>query len=111
MPEKPNYPDCWIFNINRRVYADRPNGIPSGAPIWREHWEKVKIVGETKRSWLTSCHRKVPKAGGSGYAFSLETIERAAYVETHKRTIARAVQDCEDYDILRQVAELVGYDG
>jgi hypothetical protein len=37
----------WLYDTNRRIY---PEG--GGSPIWRKHWRRFEIVGETARSWL-----------------------------------------------------------
>lgn len=103
------YPDCWIFDENRRRYKVDENGRSVGGSIWREHWVKVDIVGETSRSWITDYHGlKVPKKGGRGYAFCEADIDRMAFVEK-RYWIGEAVKRCTDYEILKRVAELVGY--
>ena len=105
------YPDCWIFDENRRRYKTDEKGRSTGGPIWREHWVKVEIVGETSRSWITNYYdRKVPKKGGRGYAFSEEDIDRMAFVE-QRHAIGEAVKYCTDYETLRRIAEAVGYSG
>lgn len=104
------YPDCWVFDVNRRRYKVDENGKSTGGPIWREHWAKVEIVGETSRSWVTSYGRKIPKSGGSGIAFSEEDINRMAFVE-QRWAIANKVRYCTDYETLKQIADAVGYSG
>lgn len=50
----------WVFEVNRRRYA---KGNTS-EPIWREHWTREEILGETARSYLISPSwkpRKIPK--------------------------------------------------
>ncbi len=101
------YPECWFFDENKRVYK-YIDGKYAGGPIWREHWTKVEIVGETSRSWVTSCGKKVPKAGGRCYAFSQEDIDRMYFVEK-RWAIANAVERCTDYDTLKAIADMVGY--
>lgn len=87
--ERPEF--VWIFNGNRLVY-----GKDKSSPIWREHWVKQKVTGETSRSWIVGegwSERKIAKSEklrGSGVAFSeaeldvLEWIEEAK-PEIHKR--------------------------
>lgn len=105
------YPDCWIFDENRRRYKVDDKGRSIGGPIWREHWVKVEIVGETSRSWITNYFgRKVPKKGGRGYAFCEADIDRMAFVE-QRRQIGEAVKQCTDYETLKRVADAVGYSG
>lgn len=103
------YPDCWVFDENRRTYRQK-NGRSYGGPIWIEHWAKVKIIGETSRSWLTSAGQKIPKAGRSGVSFSMEDIERLAFIEEHSHRIADVVARLRDYDALKSIADLIRYE-
>jgi hypothetical protein len=102
-----HYPKCWVFDINRRVYEKDANGKCTGGPIWREHWQEVKIVGETKKSWITLYNKKIPKNGGQGIAFSQEEISKFEVVEKRWR-IADAVRDCRNYEKLKQIADILG---
>lgn len=104
-----NYPDVWIFDINRRVYLKDGNGRSFGSPIWREHWKKIDVVGETRVSWLTSCRRKIPKKGGHDICFSLREIEDRAWIHENAHRLAGAVSRCTDIGALREIAHLVGY--
>ena len=104
----------WIFDINRRVYPPPPpSRVYSGAPIYREHWCKVEIVGETKRSWIVGPYRrKVPKNGPPprGVAFDEREVDDDVMLHEHRYCIAERVRDCWDADALRRVAEILGYD-
>jgi hypothetical protein len=100
----------WIFDINYRSYRQDENGCAYGGPIWRDCWRKHEIVGETKRSWITRWGRKVPKEGGHGIAFSEEEVSREAYIHDNRHKIADRVMQLSDHDILKRVAELVGYE-
>jgi hypothetical protein len=106
------FPRIWIFNLNRRVYRKR-NGRPYGPPIWIEHWEEAKVAGETSRSWVTNTGVKVPKKlkqiHNSMFCFSLEEIEERAWIKENAHKIADAVQRVNSYEILKTVAEIVGY--
>lgn len=112
----------WQFDHNRRVYRKDANGISTGGPIWREHWKPVEVVGETRVSWLISSSganlryaNKVPKKEfrdgkcPSGYALSEESINREAWVHDNAWHIGQAVTRCQDYDLLKKVADLFGY--
>ncbi len=97
----------WRFNTNRRVYSD-----DKSAPIWREHWEPLTIIGETTRSWLVGYYYKpyrVPKKGSDPrqWVFSEEEIENRDWVERHKHRISRAVLHA-DYYALKEVARILG---
>lgn len=104
----------WVFDINRRVYRERKPGelYASGGPIWREHWQPRKVVGETSRSWVLERGTKVPKKGAdpSCFAFSEADIDRRAWVNENQHKIARMVERCHDYETLRKVAASVGFE-
>lgn len=106
----------WIFDINHRVYRRGPNGESlGGGPIWREHWVKHEIIGETSRSWVVGKwygQRKIPKKGPipNGICFSEEEIEQRAFVEDNAHRISDLVLRCKDYATLKKIGELVGYE-
>lgn len=101
----------WVFDINVRKYRKDENGRSFGGPIWREHWRQQEIVGETRRSWITNCGTKIPKSGANGVAFSLEEIEREAFIQENRHRIADGVRGVKDYDLLKKIADLIGYKG
>ena len=100
----------WKFDINRRVY-----GQNKAAPIWREHWREMVIIGETRRSWLvgysgsTSTHDKIPKNDVNPrlWAFSSADISRRAWVNDNCHRIAEAVRRCNDCDTLSKIDALL----
>lgn len=85
--------------------------------------EPVKIVGETKLSWLVEVPRywvpnKVKKAamrkGNSGeyrplYYVNKQDALDVMFAYNNRHRIAIAVEDLMDFRMLRQVAELIGY--
>lgn len=100
----------WFFDQNRRVYAP---GTTS-PPIWRAHWAPIKVIGETSKSWLIGYeHRptKLPKSQTTwtGYALSEEEIDKAEWVYKNRFVIEKKVGYLNDYDKLKQVAEIIGY--
>lgn len=111
-------PTCiWRFDSNHRVYRQPEEGdvYGRGGPIWREHWVKFNVVGETSRSWLIGYSveraQKVPKVGWDKgvFAFSEDEIDKAAWVYENAHRISHAVGIVKDYAILQQIAALVGY--
>ena len=99
----------WIFDINYRVYKKEESGRSFGAPIWKDHWRKYVIVGETSRSWIIDrWDTKIPKKGGHGIAFSEEEINKLAFVEENKYRIAKMVEKC-GYEKLIAIANIVDY--
>ena len=105
------YPDIWIYDADLRYYAVNEKGAQYGPPIYRRSWRKVTVVGETSRSWITDYHgRKVPKnSQDPNVVFSEEELEQRIYVNDHARPISIKVRDCKDADLLKKVAELLGY--
>ncbi len=106
-PDRPKH--LWLFDINRRNYRRNENGRAYGSPIWRDHWAKHEITGETARSWITSWGKKVPKKGGPGIAFNEADIDREAFVQEHRHRIADQIMRLTDHDTLQKVAALIGY--
>ena len=104
------------FDGNRRVYR-KNDRIGGGGPIYSEHFEPLKIVGENKVSWLLEQGWKANKKslssakaleyGGRGF-FTAEGMKDDIWRYEHRNKIVRLV-DQADPAILRQVAELVGY--
>lgn len=101
----------WRFDVNHRVYLKDPNtGRSTGGPIYREHWQRYTITGETPRSWITSCHSKVPKKGKhDGWAFSESEVDDYCWVEEYRHSLIREVSSCRNPAILRKIAALIGY--
>lgn len=104
----------WIFDANHRVYRRDEKGRSSGGPIWREYWRKREVTGETSRSWIVGEHyaqRKIPKTGEQPHdvCWSEEEIERRAYVEENSHRIADKVRHVRDHEVLKKIAELIGY--
>lgn len=103
----------WIFDQNRRVYRKNNKGISIGGPIWREHWGRRTVTGETSRSWIVD-RIKIPKTlirlpGGATFSFSEERINELGWVEENRHPITVAIRRIEDPALLRQIAKLIGY--
>jgi hypothetical protein len=84
--DKPTH--VWVFDYNRRVYPAKKLGEISGSPIYREHWAKREIVGETSRSWLMSegwRTVKIPKRGANPcrFLFSEKDVDDNVWVHDH----------------------------
>jgi len=105
----------WFFDVNRRVYQKTSDGRSFGSPIWREHWVKREVIGETSRSWLVGYkHRpeKLPKSGKwpNDWVLSESEINDREWVEDHRHRVSNAVYACYDAAKLRKIAELIGYE-
>lgn len=100
------------FDGNRRVYG---NG--TGAPIYCEHFEPLKIIGETKVSWILEREWRANKKtlssaparqyGGRGF-FTAGQMEDDIWKHDHAHKI-RALLERAPPDQLRKVAEILGY--
>lgn len=110
-PEKPTH--VWIYDVNRRVYPRDPEtGRAYGSPIWREHWRKHEITGETRVSFITKEGRRIPKnpeRQGRDIAWSEEMIELREWQEHHRWKVVNKLQSCH-LSVLLEVAELIGYE-
>jgi hypothetical protein len=110
--DKPTH--VWVFDENRRVYpVNAPRKI-GGSPIYREHWAKREIIGETLRSWLISegwKTVKIPKSGADPrlFLFNEKDVDDNVWVNDHRYRIQRLIPTLSP-DQLRQVAELIGYE-
>lgn len=101
--------EVFVFDHNRRVYAKRPSGEFGGGPIYREHFVKKTIIGETSRSWLLQhWPKKIPKSTLAG-VYTAEQVEDECWIDEHRCKIVRALERTRDAKILRQVAELIDY--
>lgn len=107
--------EIWCFDVNRRVYQKGPDGQSCGSPIWAEHWVPCKIVGETSRSWITSrWDKKVPKKGydRTKWAFSKEEVDLMVWANENRWKIINEVERLnQSPELLRKVAEVIGYKG
>ena len=105
------------FDGNRRVYRDRsPSG--GGGPIYREHFEPLKIEGENRLSWVLDGGWKVNKKslkgeaasfsyGGRGF-FTAEQMEDDIWQHDHRYRIRDLFDRCSP-EQLREIAKLLDY--
>jgi hypothetical protein len=109
----------WYFDENRRVY--KPGTM--SPPIWREHWVRKCIIGETSRSWIVGYERQDPRDGQKlskkelaaperpkGWAFSEEEIDRLAWMHENRHALSEAVRRCRDYRTLKEIAALIAFE-
>jgi hypothetical protein len=110
MSDRPTPEHVWVFDSNRRIYPPTPSGRlwASGGPIYREHWVKRKVTGETRVSFLIDNGTKVPKRGGRGFAFTLDEVEDDVWRHDHRHKIANLIDRIEP-QLLRKIAEMIGY--
>ena len=102
---KPEF--VFIYDENRRIYKKGA----CGTAIYREHWRKHEIVGETSRSWVTKWGNKVPKRNYLHrlYCFSEQELDERCYVHENRYRISDLVRREWNYERLRKIAELIGY--
>jgi hypothetical protein len=98
----------YVFDENHRVYPEDKS--VSSNPIYREYFRPMKIVGETTRSWLLSNGMKVSKKTLVGIYPNEAAVNQACWVHEHKWKIIRKTENIRDYETLRKLADLVGYD-
>ena len=103
----------YIFDRNHRVYRRDTNGHANGGPIWRDHWRESSVVGEKSRSWVTNRGTKIPKSGPlpHGVAWDTDQIDKLQWITDHSYAISsRISRGAMDYDTLKKIAALVGYE-
>ena len=89
----------WHFDTCRRIYPNRVAGTSDAfrAPLYREHWTRVQITGETRVSWITYSG-KVPKNRKDllfkGWAFTQEEVDRDVWIEEMRVPLERALSCC-----------------
>jgi hypothetical protein len=101
------------FDINRRVY-DKPlagTGRIFGTIIYREHFKPLKIIGETRQSWLLEFGYKAKKGDDpikrGGFYTEVE-MEDNIWTHDHRHKV-RDLLDRASPTQLREVAEILGY--
>jgi hypothetical protein len=122
--DKPNLKigdSVWVYDSNHRVYPKDGRG---GSPIYREYWRERFIVGETRVSWILGLRpdsspnhgwsQKVPKNPREidrvGIAYSPAELEAHCWMHDHRYRLMRKIEYCTDPALLKQIAEMVGYD-
>lgn len=119
----------WVFDPNRRVYPK--NRTVASAPIWREHWVKMRIVADTRVSWLYAfsekswSEQKVPKrvftkpyldlsfgeqVTRRGFALSNAEIGERERAKALYPKVIEAVRRCDDPALVFRIAELLKVD-
>lgn len=74
----------WWFDQHRCRYGE------DGWPNWREHWVRVKITGETTRSWVTEHCGKAPKSGKRyGWAYSQTELDALCDLQVLSQWLSR----------------------
>jgi len=97
----------FVFDGNRRVY-DKTKGY--GGPIYREHFASVKIVGETKTSWIYSYYTdtKVTKKNPWKVLFTSQMVDEAVWVYENRVAIADKVRN-GNYAALKQIEAILNH--
>jgi hypothetical protein len=106
------------FDGNRRVYRPAPPGRFSSGPIYSEHFEPLKIIGENRVSWLLEKGWKAKKSdlssarafeyGGRGF-FTAEGMEDDIWQHDHRHKIRDLFDRCSPAQ-LRLIASVLEYE-
>jgi len=108
----------YIFDINHRVYPPKgSDGYSHGSPIYREHFQKRQIVGETTQSWIvafegsspdvryaTKHKKKEPRNG----LYTLEQVEEQVWLHNNRYWVEEAMRGA-DYATVKKIAALLNY--
>ena len=111
----------YTFDLNRRVYPKRTStGYVSGGPIYSEHFQAYPVINEDDKEIICEGTFRINKRTMKGYythsprhKYSMWTpAERDAniWIHSHHHRVRRLFDNCRDIDIIKQVAELLGYD-
>lgn len=105
-----------LYDETYRVYR-RPvrDDFSSGPPLVRYHFRPAQIVGETRRSWVTACDRKLakkPLVPTQSVAFGLADAEDEIWLASNRSRIAHKILYGSGVpaSALRQVAKIISYD-
>jgi hypothetical protein len=106
----------WEFDTNHRVYPPKKPGqrYSGGPPIYEKHFIEYRIVGEEGRSWLLQRGEgwrptKVGKQQLGKKFFTDSQREGMIWAHEHRHAMIRMIERCDDVDVLKQIAGLVGY--
>jgi hypothetical protein len=102
----------FVFDRNRRVYNRDEHGRAIGGPTHRGHFRPVKVLGETKVSWLVGehfGHIKVKKREPWLVLYTEAMVEESVWVEENRHCLARAVSSCTDVARLKEIAAILRY--
>lgn len=116
----------WVLDPNRRRYSrPEPGQLWRGSKlIFRASWVEWFIVGANRVSWLLArskqgeASRRVAKVdfddstwrSVQGYAATELELEDRVWLCDNTEQLVDCVRKCRDARILRQVADLVGYE-
>lgn len=106
----------WVFDLDHRVYPKSETRWKFGSPIYSEHFRPAEITGETTRSWIVRggmigekrIPKKAPFANTGVYSDSLK--DDKIWENQHRNKIIDQLRFCNDVDVLRKIAELIGYE-
>lgn len=99
------------FDQNLRVYPRNEKGNTLGGPIWREHWRKVKVIGETSRSWIIGYSDvKIPKNKPLPWGICIDEkeLDKRAWVNDNAHKISEKMRKIP-FELLATVAEIIGH--
>lgn len=100
--------EVYVFDGNRRVYDRAPDGRSIGDSIYREHFYKVKIDGETPRKWKAGWHEAFKKNPYETGFYTAEMVEDAVWKKQHAPRIRQIIYTANASQ-LRAIAEILGY--
>jgi hypothetical protein len=110
---QPQPAEIWAFQPERRIYPKPAPGQKQSqfaAPIWREHWVKTKIVGQSPRNWIGEYGSKYAKADqGIRWVHTEKEVNDLAWVNDNAHKIAECVRRLKDAQSMREIARILGY--
>jgi hypothetical protein len=123
----------WIYNSNLRVYH-KGDGMGARGTIYREHFERYVIVGESRVSWFAMSKRtvekhkpkewpdlckripwmidKLPKRNIPPYrrvCLTDRELDLACWLDEHRYKIISSLERAADPELILKIAEIIEY--
>lgn len=98
--------EYFIYDINKRVYETK-----NSAPTFRWHFQAVKIVSETYRSWIVeNCgiKSKVAKADPWSVLYTPAMIDEVEWVNNNRYKLEYKLR-MATAEQLRAIADILGH--
>lgn len=113
------YPKFYTFDLNRRIYEKNEKGFSTGGPIYSEHFTELVVIDETDKEYICEHDQRINKKSMKSFYASCPREKSAVYTEAEREAmiwrnenrykLIRKVEHCNNIDILKQIAALVGY--
>lgn len=104
--------EIFYYDENHRVYEKDSNGRSFGGPIFKEHFRRGIITGETRDYWLIDSWGMRIKKKPVDLKFGVltqEQVEDLVWLAVNRYKLVEKIKYSNDIVILKKIAELIGY--